>query len=304
MTISPAVEAEIRRLFYAEHWKIGTIAAQLGVHHDVVRRVLGVLGRSPSKRPRFMIMDPFRELVTEQLTRYPSLRATRLYDMLKDRGFTGSVRTLRRFVAEVRPAPKSEVYLRLPEPLPGKQSQCDWAHVGKVAVPGGERALWLFVMILSYSRALWAEFVFELTADSLRRSLVRAASSFGGVTRQWLFDNPKSIVLERQGDAVRFHPHLLEVTAHYHVLPRLCAVGKGNQKGRVERAIRFLRERFLADPSTTSPPVIATSDAFSPPSRFLDLIPSCGTGRSRRSSQRSGLGSCPCPAPRSPQTRF
>jgi hypothetical protein len=101
-------------------------------------------------------------------------------------------------------------------------------------------------MILSYSRALWAEFVFELTADSLRRSLVRAVTYFGGCSRPWLFDNPKSVVLERRGDAVRFHPDLLEVASSYHVQPRLCAVGKGNQKGRVERSIRFLRERFLA----------------------------------------------------------
>jgi hypothetical protein len=166
--------------------------------------------------------------------------------MLKERGYTGGVRTIRRFVVQARPLPTSEVYLRLPEPLPGEQAQCDWAHVGSVEVPGGERSLWMFVMILSYSRALWAEFVFELTADSLRRSLVRAASFFGGCTRQWLFDNPKSVVLERHGHAVRFHPDLLDIASHYHVQPRLCAVGKGNQKGRVERIIRFLRERFLA----------------------------------------------------------
>lgn len=247
MTVGPEVEAEIRRLFHAEHWKIGTIASHLNVHHDVVRRVLGVLpGSGPSGKRRAMRVDPYREFIAEQLRRYPRLTATRLYDMLKERGYTGGGRTLRRFVVQARPLPTSEVYLRLPEPLPGEQAQCDWAHVGSVEVPGGERSLWMFVMILSYSRALWAEFVFELTADSLRRSLVRAASFFGGSTRQWLFDNPKSVVLERYGHAVRFHPDLLDVASHYHVQPRLCAVGKGNQKGRVERIIRFLRERFLA----------------------------------------------------------
>ena len=248
MTVRPEVEAEIQRLFHAEHWKVGTIAAHLGVHHDVVRRVLGILpGQSlTGHAPRPMRIDPYRAFVAEQLERYPRLRATRLHDMLKERGYTGGVRTLRRFAAQIRPVPRSEVYLRLPEPLPGEQAQCDWAHVGPVAVPGGERSLWLFVMILSYSRALWAEFVFELTADSLRRSLVRAAGYFGGCTRQWLFDNPKSVVLERHGAAIRFNPDLLDLASHYHVQPRLCAVGKGNQKGRVERIIRFLRDRFLA----------------------------------------------------------
>lgn len=164
-----------------------------------------------------------------QLERYPRLRATRLYDMLRDRGYTGSVRTLRRYVRIVRPVPKQEAFLRL-DPLPGEQAQIDWAYVSKIHVPGGERALWAFVIVLSYSRALWAELVFDLTIDSLRRSLVRAASHFGGVTRQWLFDNPKIVVLERHGDAVRFHPDLLELAAAYCVQPRLCAVGKANQK--------------------------------------------------------------------------
>ena len=145
----------------------------------------------------------------------------------------------------VRPRKAREAYLRL-ETLPGEQAQVDWAHVGKVRVPGGERPLWAFVMVLSWSRAMWGEFVFDMTAHSLRRSLVRAATYFGGNTRQWLFDNPKPVVLERHGDAVRFHPGLLDVSSHYCVSPRLCTVRKPNQKGRVERAIRYVRERFLA----------------------------------------------------------
>ncbi|HVJ89628.1 MAG TPA: DDE-type integrase/transposase/recombinase [Labilithrix sp.] len=92
------------------------------------------------------------------------------------------------------------------ERLIGEQAQVDWAHVGKIKVPGGERALWVFVMVLAYSRAMWAELVFDLTSESLRRSLVRAAKFFEGITRQWLFDNPKIVVLERHGDAVRYHP--------------------------------------------------------------------------------------------------
>jgi transposase len=85
-------------------------------------------------------------------------------------------------------------------------------------------------MVLSYSRALWGEFVYKLTADSLCRSLVRSAAFFGGVTRQWLFDNAKAVVLERRGHAIRFHPDLLSVAGAYHIQPRLCAVGKGNEK--------------------------------------------------------------------------
>jgi transposase len=190
-------------------------------------------------------VTPFIPFVTETLQQYPRLRATRLFDMVKARGYPGSVRTLREFVATVRPTPKAEVFVRL-EPLAGEQAQVDWAHVGHLPVPGGQRALWAFVMVLSFSRGMWAELVFDLDAASVRRSLVRAVQALGGCTRQWLFDNPKTIVLGRVGDVVRFHPTLLEVASHYHVQPRLCAVRKPQQKGKVERAIRFLKERFFA----------------------------------------------------------
>lgn len=244
--ITPELEAEIARLFYSEHWKVGTIVAQLGTHPDVVRRVLGIgVANTSATKPRVRMVDPYRAFIDETLARYPRLRATRLHDMLVARGYAGAVRTLRAYVMQVRPSPRREIYLRT-EPLPGEQAQVDWAYVGKIAVPGGERALWLFVIVLSHSRAMWGEFVIDLTVHSLTRSLVRAARVFGGVTRQWLFDNPKVVVIERRGNVVRYHPVLLELCGKMRVSPRLCAVQRPEHKGKVERAIRYLRERFLA----------------------------------------------------------
>jgi transposase len=245
MTITADVEVEIRRLYFAEHWKRGTIATQLGLHDDVVKRVVGPIGRAARAQNDASVLESFLVFITETLERYPRLRSTRIYDMLCGRGYTGSIRTLRRHVATVRPLPKSEVFLRV-EPLIAEQAQIDWAHVGYLDFPGGRRALWAFVMVLSYSRAMWGEFVLDLSVHSLRRSLVRACSYFRGTPRQWLFDNPKTVVLERHGDAVRFHPGLLDIAGVMHVQPRLCGVRKPQQKGRVERSIRFLRERFLA----------------------------------------------------------
>ena len=243
--IPPDKAAEIRRLFFAEHWPKGTIAAQLGVHPDVVDRVVGPLGPEPKvASPRPSVLDPFKPVIEETLKTYPRLTSTRLFDMVVERGYSGSLRTVTRYVSLVRPQPKSEAFLRI-QRLPGEQSQVDWGHVGRIAVPGGERALWVFVMVLAFSRAIFAELVFDLTVHSLLRSLVRASEFFGGVTRQWLFDNPKTVVLERQGDLVRFHPDLLRLTSELHVQPRLCGVRKPHQKGGVERTIRFLKDRFF-----------------------------------------------------------
>lgn len=84
-----------------------------------------------------------------------------------------------------------------------------------------------------------------LDIHSLRQSLVRASHFFGGSPRQWLFDNPKTVVVERAGDAVRFHPLLLDLAAQMHVQPLLCGVRKPHEKGKVERAIRYLKDRFF-----------------------------------------------------------
>ncbi|MCC7542758.1 MAG: IS21 family transposase [Deltaproteobacteria bacterium] len=246
MTASAELATEIRRLFFAEHWKRGTIATQLGTHPDVVERVLGHLGpKAGTPRPRPNLLGPFVAFVDETLAQYPKLVCTRIYDMLRGRGYTGSIKTLRRYVRTARPQPRSEVFLRV-ESLPGEQAQVDWAHVGSLCVPGGRRSLWAFVMVLAYSRALWAELVLDLDIHSLRRSLVRAAAFFGGVARQWLFDNAKTVVVERRGDAVRFHPDLLDLASTLHAQPRLCAPRKPHEKGKVERAIRYLKERFFA----------------------------------------------------------
>jgi transposase len=243
--ISVERAAEIRRLYFAEHWKRGTIATQLGVHRDVVERVIGHCGSQPRGHVIPSVLDPFKPFIAETLARYPSLVATRIHDMLRERGYTGSIRTLHRWVRGARPAPRREAFLRI-ERLPGEQAQVDWAHVGTLRVPGGERVLWAFVMVLAHSRAMWAELVLNLDVHSLLRSLVRASTYFAGVSRQWLFDNPKTVVLERHGDAIRFHPALLELASRFSVELRLCAPRKPQQKGGVERSIRFLRERFFA----------------------------------------------------------
>ena len=121
MSISEEQRARIRALFYAEHWKVGTIAAELGVHPDTVKSAVGT-DRFVSRGPhaRASKLEPYRVFITDTLKQHPRLRATRLYDMLVPRGFEGSERQLRRHVAEVRPRPAPEAFLRLNR-MPGEQ---------------------------------------------------------------------------------------------------------------------------------------------------------------------------------------
>jgi transposase len=238
-------EAEILRLYHAEKWPVGTIAGQLGLHHTTVQRVLGQAGVDPKVvAPRPSMVDPFVPFILEQLGKYPSLRASRLFVMLKERGYRGGPDHLRRVICRLRPKKPAEAFQRL-RTLPGEQGQVDWAHFGKLSVGRAVRPLWAFVMVLSYSRRIFLRFFPGAAMPFFLRGHVEAFTDFGGVPRVLLYDNLKSAVVERHGDAIRFHPTLLDLSAHYRFEPRPVAVARGNEKGRVERAIRYVREAFF-----------------------------------------------------------
>ncbi|MEE9280131.1 MAG: IS21 family transposase [Myxococcota bacterium] len=243
--ISEAQRAEIRRLFYAEHWRIGTIASELGLHADTVRAALETARFNRRTVVRKSQLDPYVPFLRATLEQYPKLRATRLHEMITARGYRGSVTQTRALVRRLRPKPVAEAYLRL-HTLPGEQAQVDWGHFGHVQVGQARRSLSAFVMVLGWSRALHVLFTLDQTMESFLRGHVEAFTYFRGVARTLLYDNLKSAVLARQGNAIEFHPRLLELAGHYHFLPRPCAVARGNEKGRVERQIRFLRDRFFA----------------------------------------------------------
>lgn len=101
--LSPEIRALIRRHFYADHWKIGTIAQQLQIHPDAVRNALEAPRLEGSQPLRRSQLDPYLAFLRETLEQYPRLRATRLFQMARDRGYPGSVVQLRRAVRRLRP---------------------------------------------------------------------------------------------------------------------------------------------------------------------------------------------------------
>lgn len=248
--ISPETRAQIRRYFYAEHWKIGTIASELKVHPDAVRNAIESERFQGAQPLRSSLVDPYLGFVRQTLEQHPRLLATRIYAMMRDRGYSGSIVQLRRAVARLRPQ-KHEPFLQL-QTFPGEQGQVDWAHFGHVMVGRAKRALSCFVMTLSYSRALYLEFFFDQTMENFLRGHVHAFDSWQGQPRVILYDNLKSAVLERRGNQIQFHPRLIELSAHYHFAPRPCQVRAGNQKGRVERTIRYVRDSFWAGRTFTT----------------------------------------------------
>jgi transposase len=237
--------AKILRLYRTEKWTVGTIAKQIGRHYSTVKLVLTQAGEDTTEATRVRMVDPYVPFLEQTLAKYPDLHASRLYQMIKERGYPGALDHFRSLVALYRPRPAAEAFLRL-RTLPGEQAQVDWGHFGQVKIGQAARALSAFVMVLSYSRSVYLNFFYGQNQSLFLLGHQQAFASFGGVARVLLYDNLKSVVLERQGDALRFHPALLSFAAHYGYEPRPVAVARGNEKGRVERAIQYIRHAFFA----------------------------------------------------------
>lgn len=246
MAISDDIKANILRYHHVEKWRVGTIARQLNVHHTTVKRVLSETGVSKhSILVQESMIDPFLAYITETLQRFPDLTASRLYNMVKERGYPGSRDHFRHLISFYRPRKLTEAYMRL-RTLPGEQAQVDWGHFGYMTIGKAKRPLMAFVMVLSYSRKIFLHFYLNQRTENFLRGHEEAFLAFGGVPRVLLYDNLKAAVLERMGDAIRFNPQLLDFAAHYRFEPRPVAVCRGNEKGRVERMIRFVRDNFFA----------------------------------------------------------
>ncbi len=237
--------AQIRHLFYAQHFTMNAIGDTLDIHHDTVKSTLDLAGRPHVRRAAVeVLLSPYRATIEELLDKTPKLRSTRIIQILQDRGYTGGITQLRSLVAELRPK-KMRAFLSLTI-FPGEQAQVDWASFGVLKVGRGERKLSCFVMTLAYSRATFAMFTFDQTLENFLRCHILAFDYLGGVPRTTLTDNLKSAVIDRQGRSIAFNPKYMEMAAHYAFLPKAANVRAGWEKGRVERTIRYVRDNFFA----------------------------------------------------------
>jgi transposase len=126
MTIPPDLEAQILRYYHVEKWRVGTIARQLHVHHGTVARILAQAGLPRIGPPaRHSQVEPYLPFIHQTLEKFPTLTASRLYAMIRERGYRGSGDHFRHLIACYRPRPAAEAYLRL-RSLPGEQAQVDW----------------------------------------------------------------------------------------------------------------------------------------------------------------------------------
>ena len=238
--------AEARRLHRVEGYKVRAIARRLGLDPKTVRRALrqdSYPGVRPQNRRRGSILDAYREAIRRYVAE-ADLSAVQVHTRLvKEQHYKGEITLVRAFVRELRRS-EAQAFLRLSF-LPDECAQVDWAHFGRVPIGRTRRRVSAFVMVLAHSRLMYIELSLSERMDAFLEAHVRAFDYLGGVPKRCLYDNCKTVVLQRLGDGVRFHPRLLDLAGHYFFQVRACPPRRPWHKGRVESGIRYVRESFL-----------------------------------------------------------
>ena len=198
--------------------------------------------RKPAPRPSKL--DPFKKDIRRMLENH-AYSAAQVLQRIGEQGFDGGYTIVKEYVRRVRP-PKTRAYLTLSF-APGDCAQVDWGSYGSVNVGNTRRRLSFFVMVLCYSRMMYVEFTVSQTMEHFLTCHQNAFEFFGSVPKRIMVDNLKSAVLRRiLGRAPVFNPKYLDFANHYGFAITPCNVGKGNEKGRVENAVGYVKKNFLA----------------------------------------------------------
>jgi len=221
------------------------IAEEVGCAVNTVRHHLASdhLPRYMRHNKRPTKLSPFEAYLKErQASAHPAwIPATVLYREIVALGYAGSRSQLRAYMHSLKPAVPVEPVVRF-ETEPGDQMQVDWVEFRK-----GRHPLYAFCATLGYSRASFVEFVTDMKVDTLIACHNHAFDYFGGVPRRVLYDNMKTVVLERDASGEgghRFHAGFLDYARHCGFVIKLCRPYRAKTKGKVERFNGYLRRSF------------------------------------------------------------
>jgi len=229
---------------------ISEIARQSGLDRKTVRRYIERGLEPPTygpRKPRPRLLDPFAGYLRERVKAYPGLTGARLLRELRERGYRGGYTAVTDFLRDVRPVPDPHFEVRFETP-PGEQAQVDLAqfHVVFTDEPETPRIIWLFSMVLGFSRLIWARFVVHQDLATVLRCHAAAFEALGGAPREILYDRMKTAVLgEGNHEGIVYNRALIDLARHYGFYPKACRRYRAKTKGKVERPFRYIREDFF-----------------------------------------------------------
>ena len=223
---------------------IAQTARALGLHAQTVAKwVHRAQYRARQALPRSSRLDPFKARIVRLLESHP-YSAQQIYQRLREEGFDGGFTIVKDYVRQVRP-PRREAFLKLSFAA-GECAQLDWGEYGSIGVGSTRRRLSFFVMVLCYSRLMYVEFTVVQTMEHFLAAHEHAFAAFQGCPTRLMIDNLKSAVLNRVvGEAPVFNARYLDFSRHWGFDISPCNVAKGNEKGRVENGVGYVKKNFL-----------------------------------------------------------
>jgi transposase len=236
---------KIRHAIDIEHLSVAQTAKALALH---IRTVASWAKRNhyeprkAVKRPS--LLDPYKGEITRMLDRYPSYSGQQILQHLREMGYPGGRSILLDYLRLIRRKPMA-AFLKLAF-APGEAAQVDWGEYGTIQVGNTRRKLYFFVMVLCFCRRMYLEFTVRQTMEHFLAAHENAFAAFGGVPGRIIIDNLKTGVISHPaGCPPVFNSRYLDYARHCGFDPVACNAGKGNEKGRVENGVGYVKKNFL-----------------------------------------------------------
>ncbi len=221
------------------------IADQLGIDRKTVaRHAEDSELPAQTRSPRASILDPFKPHIQQRLAKY-DLTAMKLFAEIGAQGYHGSYPVVQRYVRQIH-LPKPQPAVVRFETAPGQQAQMDWSPFGRIQHLGQSRKLSCFALVLGYSRVLYAEFTVSEDLPTLVQCHLNAFRYVGGVTREILYDQMKTVILDWSPGHIDWNPQFADFAKAFGFEPRVCRPRRAQTKGKIERPFGYIQESFFA----------------------------------------------------------
>jgi len=237
-----SLESRVKHLRAVEGLSIRQIAKALSMGKERVGRIIS--GRELVKIPKQTVVAPYERLIEEWYQEHPYLQAQQVYVRLKPYGYTGSYVRLVLHTRKYRRRSKKPIFHEL-EFLPGEEAQVDWMQW---RIPSG--MMYGFVFLLAWSRYVYVRFYPRCTMEFFQDGHIEAFREIGGIPRKCRYDNLASVVIKRTPE-LKLNAQFMDFCRHYSFGVRPCTVRRPNEKGRVERVIRDIKDFLRVTPCET-----------------------------------------------------
>ena len=224
---------------------VRNISRTLGIHRKTVKKHIetDAFPQYHKRKRGISILDPYKQIINDYLDQ-DDYQGTWIFDRLKRSGYSGSYDTLKHYVANIKEQKSRLAYIRF-ETEPGLQAQVDWGDFQVQEPNGRTTTVYAFELVLGYSRGMYVEFAERCSLDVFMDCHIKAFRYLHGISAEILYDNMKNVVIGRADNGrPTFNIEFLHFAHHYGFQPKVAPPYSPWVKGKVERPMDYIRERF------------------------------------------------------------